>query len=86
MSLVNRGGIAPDVLGPWGPLLKGLLPLDMVHDALVSFMKELVSEVGEEVQKWAWSEWHESLLHSKGEGGVKAVGGVHATSAGLHGQ
>ena len=85
-SLVDRGGVAPDVLGPWGLLLKGLMPLDVACDAPVSFVKELVSEVGEDMRKWARGERHESLLCSEGERGVEAVGGAHATHAGLRGQ
>src|SRR5882762_11098083 len=85
-SLVNRGGVALDVLGPWGLLSKGPMPLDMVRDVPVNFAKELVSVVGEEVWKRTWSERHESLLRSEGERGVEAVGGAHVTHAGLCGQ
>jgi len=62
------------------------MPLDVVHHAPVSFAKELVSEVGEDVRKWAWGERHGLLLRSEGERGVEAVGGAHATCASLRGQ
>ena len=45
-SLVDRGGVALAVLGPWRPLSKGSMPLDVAHDAPVAFVKELVSKVG----------------------------------------
>ena len=49
VSLVDRCGVALDVLGPERLMLKGQMPLDMACDALIGFAKGLVSVVGKEV-------------------------------------
>ena len=50
VSLVDRGGVALDVLGPGRLLSEGLMPLDVACGAPVGFAKEQVSVVGEEVR------------------------------------
>jgi len=52
-SLVGRDDETQDVSGPWKPLSRDMVPLDVARDAPVDYAKELLSmlsTVGEE--KW----------------------------------